>query len=94
MVVLLIDCRQKTLSKLSFFVSIFQYNIRSYPTTILYNNSIPHQFTGHHTAADLVEFVEVGKQALSHTFITPLPPPSPAVRTEKGVTAAKARINM
>ncbi|KAK2560566.1 DnaJ-like protein subfamily C member 10 [Acropora cervicornis] len=34
------------------------YNIRSYPTTILYNNSIPHQFTGHHTAADLVEFVE------------------------------------
>ena len=38
---------------------IFQYNIRSYPTTILYNNSIPHQFTGHHTAADLVEFVEV-----------------------------------
>ena len=39
-----------------------QYNIRSYPTTILYNNSIPHQFTGHHTAADLVEFVEVSKQ--------------------------------
>jgi len=34
------------------------YNIRSYPTTILYNNSIPHQFTGHHTAADLVEFIE------------------------------------
>ncbi|XP_029214585.2 dnaJ homolog subfamily C member 10-like [Acropora millepora] len=34
------------------------YNIRSYPTTILYNNSIPHQFSGHHTAADLVEFVE------------------------------------
>ena len=39
----------------------FQYNIRSYPTTILYNNSIPHQFTGHHTAADLVEFIEVSK---------------------------------
>ncbi|XP_015751062.1 PREDICTED: dnaJ homolog subfamily C member 10-like [Acropora digitifera] len=37
------------------------YNIRSYPTTILYNNSIPHQFSGHHTAADLVEFVEVSK---------------------------------
>lgn len=34
------------------------YNIRSYPTTILYNNSLPHQFTGHHTAADLVEFIE------------------------------------
>lgn len=34
------------------------YNIRSYPTTILYNNSIPHQFNGHHTAADLVEFIE------------------------------------
>ena len=42
---------------------IFQYNIRSYPTTILYNNSIPHQFTGHHTAADLVEFVEVSKSS-------------------------------
>ena len=40
---------------------IFQYNIRSYPTTILYNNSIPHQFTGHHNAADLVEFIEVSK---------------------------------
>ena len=39
----------------------FQYNIRSYPTTILYNNSIPHQFTGHHTADDLVEFIEVSK---------------------------------
>ncbi|PFX28948.1 DnaJ-like subfamily C member 10 [Stylophora pistillata] len=34
------------------------YNIRSYPTTILYNNTHPHQFTGHHTAADLVEFIE------------------------------------
>ena len=41
------------------FFFIFQYNIRSYPTTILYNNSLPHQFTGHHTAADLVEFIEV-----------------------------------
>ena len=40
----------------------FQYNIRSYPTTILYNNSIPHQFTGHHTAADLVEFIEVNER--------------------------------
>ena len=42
-------------------VFFFQYNIRSYPTTILYNNSIPHQFTGHHTADDLVEFIEVSK---------------------------------
>ncbi|KAJ7354834.1 DnaJ sub C member 10 [Desmophyllum pertusum] len=42
-----------------FFVDFFApYNIRSYPTTILYNNSIPHQFDGHHTAADLVEFIE------------------------------------
>ncbi|XP_048578142.1 dnaJ homolog subfamily C member 10 isoform X2 [Nematostella vectensis] len=35
-----------------------QYNIRSYPTTILYNNSQPHQFIGHHNALDIIEFVE------------------------------------
>ncbi|KAK7864477.1 hypothetical protein R5R35_003101 [Gryllus longicercus] len=35
-----------------------QYNIRSYPTTILYNNSVSHQFYGGHTSDDLVEFVD------------------------------------
>ncbi|XP_066991442.2 dnaJ homolog subfamily C member 10 [Anabrus simplex] len=35
-----------------------QYNIRSYPTTILYNRSNIHQFHGGHTADDLVEFVQ------------------------------------
>lgn len=35
-----------------------KFNIRSYPTTILYNNSIPHSFTGFHTANQIVEFVK------------------------------------
>lgn len=34
------------------------YNIRSYPTTILYNNSKPHQYNGHHSAAHIVEFIQ------------------------------------
>ncbi|XP_067687759.1 dnaJ homolog subfamily C member 10-like [Haliotis asinina] len=34
------------------------YNIRSYPTTILYNQSRPHQFHGHHTADSIVEFLQ------------------------------------
>ncbi|KAK3753323.1 hypothetical protein QZH41_015263 [Actinostola sp. cb2023] len=34
------------------------YNIHSYPTTILYNNTIPIQFSGHHSAGDLIDFVE------------------------------------
>ncbi|KAK0067173.1 dnaJ subfamily C member 10 [Biomphalaria pfeifferi] len=34
------------------------YNIRSYPTTILYNQSIPHQYHGQHTVKNLLEFIE------------------------------------
>ncbi|XP_068227314.1 dnaJ homolog subfamily C member 10-like [Palaemon carinicauda] len=34
-----------------------RYNIRQYPTTILYNQSVPHEYTGHHSASNLVEFV-------------------------------------
>ncbi|CAL4084368.1 unnamed protein product, partial [Meganyctiphanes norvegica] len=35
-----------------------QFNIRQYPTTILYNNSIPHSYTCFHTANQIVEFVK------------------------------------
>ncbi|KAJ8320691.1 hypothetical protein KUTeg_002278 [Tegillarca granosa] len=34
------------------------YNIRSYPTTILYNRSVPHQYHGHHSASNMVEFIQ------------------------------------
>jgi len=34
------------------------YNIKSYPTSVLYNNSEPHSITGFHTATDLIEFIE------------------------------------
>ncbi|OWF49324.1 DnaJ-like subfamily C member 10 [Mizuhopecten yessoensis] len=34
------------------------YNIHSYPTTILYNASVPLQYHGHHRASDLGEFIE------------------------------------
>jgi DnaJ family protein C protein 10 len=36
-----------------------QYGIRSYPTTILFNNSVPHNYHGHHTAGDIGEFIHV-----------------------------------
>ena len=36
-----------------------QYNIGSYPTTIFYNQSVPHHYRGHHTANGLVEFMQV-----------------------------------
>ncbi|GAB1598037.1 dnaJ homolog subfamily C member 10-like [Argonauta hians] len=35
-----------------------QYNIRSYPTTIFYNKSIPHHYHGQHRAQDIIDFVE------------------------------------
>ncbi|KAK3083050.1 hypothetical protein FSP39_012593 [Pinctada imbricata] len=34
------------------------YNIRSYPTTIFYNQSVPHQYHGHHSAHSMVEFIQ------------------------------------
>ncbi|KAH3752172.1 dnaJ homolog subfamily C member 10-like [Dreissena polymorpha] len=34
------------------------YNVRSYPTTILYNQSIPHQYHGHHNVHAMVEFIQ------------------------------------
>ncbi|KAG7170078.1 DnaJ subfamily C member 10-like [Homarus americanus] len=35
-----------------------KFNIHQYPTTILYNQSVPHEYMGYHTAAQIVEFVE------------------------------------
>lgn len=35
------------------------FNIRSFPTTILYNNSIPNLYHGQHNAQDISEFIEV-----------------------------------
>ncbi|KAL4217269.1 DnaJ subfamily C member 10 [Mactra antiquata] len=34
------------------------YNVRSYPTTILYNQSVPHQYHGHHNSMAMMEFIE------------------------------------
>ena len=36
-----------------------QHNIHSYPTTILYNDSTPHQFRGQHDMRSLLSFIEV-----------------------------------
>ena len=36
-----------------------EHNVHGYPTTILFNDSLPHQFSGQHTAEDLADFVEV-----------------------------------
>ncbi|XP_064647185.1 dnaJ homolog subfamily C member 10-like [Lineus longissimus] len=33
------------------------YNIRSYPTTVFYNGSIPHTFRGRHNSRSIVEFI-------------------------------------
>ncbi|PVD39550.1 hypothetical protein C0Q70_02185 [Pomacea canaliculata] len=47
------------LSRDPWFVDFFApYNIHSYPTTIFYNQTVPHQFTGQHNAHDLVEFIK------------------------------------
>jgi DnaJ family protein C protein 10 len=35
-----------------------RFQIRSYPTTILFNNSVPHNFMGQHTAEDMSDFVQ------------------------------------
>ncbi|CAF0707832.1 unnamed protein product, partial [Brachionus calyciflorus] len=35
-----------------------KFNIRSYPTTILYNNSIPNLYHGHHSAQDISDFIQ------------------------------------
>ena len=34
-----------------------QHNIRSYPSTIFFNNSKPHRFKGNHYAQDVADFV-------------------------------------
>ena len=34
------------------------YNVRSYPTTLIYNQSTPHLFSGQHAAHAIVEFAE------------------------------------
>ncbi|XP_050723145.1 dnaJ homolog subfamily C member 10-like [Eriocheir sinensis] len=35
-----------------------KFNIHQYPTTILYNQSVPHQYYGYHTAAEIVDFIK------------------------------------
>ena len=35
-----------------------QHGIRSYPTTILFNNTTPHNYHGQHKAADLADFIQ------------------------------------
>ncbi|KAL3855342.1 hypothetical protein ACJMK2_014558 [Sinanodonta woodiana] len=34
------------------------HNIHSYPTTILYNQTVPHQFHGHHNVHSIIEFIQ------------------------------------
>ncbi|KAK7501374.1 hypothetical protein BaRGS_00007499 [Batillaria attramentaria] len=34
------------------------YNVRSYPTTVFYNQTVPHEFNGHHTAVAMIEFIK------------------------------------
>lgn len=35
-----------------------QHSIRSYPTTIFFNQSVPHSYTGQHKAVDLADFIQ------------------------------------
>ncbi|XP_076035783.1 dnaJ homolog subfamily C member 10-like [Oratosquilla oratoria] len=44
-----------------------KFNIREYPTTILYNHSIPHTFMGYHSAHEIIDFV---KDTLNPAVIT------------------------
>ena len=36
-----------------------QYNIQAYPTTVVFNQSNIHEDEGHHSAEQILEFVEV-----------------------------------
>lgn len=36
------------------------YNVRSYPTSILFNNSMPNNYNGQHSAQDISDFIQVG----------------------------------
>ena len=51
---------------------VFQYGVQSYPTTVLYNQSVPHHFHGHHTAQHIVQFLQVYNSSMlyQNTAIT------------------------
>lgn len=38
-----------------------QYNIQAYPTTVVFNQSNIHEYEGHHSAEQILEFIEVLK---------------------------------
>lgn len=44
------------------------YNVRSYPTTILFNNTNQFQYTGHHSAQDISEFIQVTTNLLTESI--------------------------
>lgn len=46
-----------------------QNNVRSYPTTIMYNDSKPHMNTGYKTAEEIVDFIEVGNYCHQTMFV-------------------------
>ncbi len=41
-----------------------QYGVHSYPTTILFNNSKPFTYFGHHSSQDISDFVQVIQKIL------------------------------
>jgi len=51
-------------------LSLLQYNIHSYPTTVIFNKSSIHEYEGHHSADGILEFIEVRDRLQSH-FILP-----------------------
>lgn len=42
-------------------LSLLQYNIHAYPTTVIFNKSSIHEYEGHHSADGILEFIEVRK---------------------------------
>ena len=42
-----------------FLHSYFQFNIHSYPTTMLFNESRQTEYTGHHNSRGILQFVKV-----------------------------------
>ncbi|XP_072274522.1 dnaJ homolog subfamily C member 10 [Pyxicephalus adspersus] len=46
------------------------YNIRAYPTTVIFNQSDIHEYGGHHSAEDILEFIE----DLRHPSVVTLTP--------------------
>jgi len=51
-------CRRQV-DHLFVFLSVCQYKIQAYPTTVIFNGSSVHEYEGQHSADGILEFIQV-----------------------------------